>query len=688
MANRLQASSSPYLLQHATNPVDWYPWCEEALEKARAEDKPIFLSIGYSACHWCHVMERESFQDQKVADILNKVFVPIKVDREERPDIDAVYMSSVVLMTGSGGWPTSVWLTPDLKPFYGGTYFPPTPRHGQPSFAQILLLLASGWRDRREQVIASADELISAVARLSEVSEAGAADGALEAAVAVCQAQHDARAGGFGGAPKFPQAMTLRFLLIWAVAHQNKDVLALVEHSAEAMARGGIYDQLGGGFHRYSVDADWTVPHFEKMLYDNALLLGLYADLVAHTGKALYLEVARTLVGWLEREMALPHGGFACSQDADSEGEEGRFFVWTPAQLEGLDKSESKLFCQLYGVSAEGNFEGGASVLTRRASLDEAASQMWLKPEGAAELLESARRKALEIRSRRPAPNRDDKALASWNAQMVSALCRAARLAGIEKARELALRAGDFLKANFTRPGPTGELPRLVASSPGDDASGWRVQGAALAEDVGSLCLAFFDLYELTLEDEWQVLALEMFDRLRADYWDEEKALTAMTTPRTADLPLRPFSFEDNATPSAHSLLMECARRHHRLTGDPASQAIWSKAMNSVAAVAQRAPTGLGLALQSAALARLEAQDLILSGSAEQARDFLPALQGRFLPNLLVARVGSPALSEALSAGKEAGQAYLCSGTACQPPVSDVEELRAQLSAVPAATHS
>jgi uncharacterized protein YyaL (SSP411 family) len=606
MANRLEASCSPYLLQHAHNPVDWYPWGEEALEKARAENKPIFLSIGYSACHWCRVMARESFEDQKVADIMNKLFVNIKVDREERPDIDAFAMNSVVLMTGKGGWPTSVWLTPDLKPFYGGTYFPPTPRSGQPSFAQILLLLASGWRDRRDQVIGSAEELMGALGRLSEVAASSTEDspGWLEGALAVCRAQYDEQAGGFGGAPKFPHAMTLRFLLTWAVSQSDRELLSLVEHSAEEMARGGIHDQLGGGFHRYSVDSDWTVPHFEKMLCDNALMLGLYSDLTAHTGQPLYRSVAADLVDWLEREMTLPHGGFACSQASASgqavpaEGQEGQYFVWTPSQLEELEKAEQKVFSRFYGVTAEGNYPGGASVLTRRMDPEELAREMWLQPEGLAELLKSARSKALEIRSRRPAPTRDDKALASWNGQAVSALCQAARLAQLPKAEAMARRAGEFLLAHFTQPGTEGELPRLVLSE--------RAQGVALAEDVASLCLAFFDLHELTVEEPWLAQAQLMYKRLIADYWDEEKGLTAMSCPRGSDLPLRPYSFEDNATPSAHSLLLECARRHHRLTGDAASQALWRKALDRVAAAAQRAPTGLGLALQSAALATLD----------------------------------------------------------------------------------
>jgi uncharacterized protein YyaL (SSP411 family) len=658
--------------------VDWYPWGPEALKKAREQDKPIFLSIGYSACHWCHVMERESFQNPKVADILNKVFVCIKVDREERPDIDALYLKSVILMTGNGGWPASVWLTPDLKPFYGGTYFPPSPRAGQPSFVQVLLLLASAWRDKREEVTAQAGELMQAVGRLSEVAELPSVTGDwLDKAVAVCRAQYDEKFGGFGEAPKFPQAMTLRFLLLRATAKSDSKLMKLVDHSAEEMARGGIYDQLGGGFHRYSVDAEWTVPHFEKMLYDNALLLGLYSELAASTGKPFYRRLVESLVAWLEEEMLLPCGGFACSTDADSGEGEGRYFVWAASDLEELSKEERALFCKFYGVTTLGNFEEGLNVLTQRQELEDVARELWLKPEHAGAVLASAREKATRARRQRQAPARDDKAVASWNALTVSALCRAAREAGLSAAERLARQTGEFLLRHFAA-NPEGEIRRLVLSE--------QSEGVAQGEDVGALVLAFLDLYELTLEDRWLASALSLYDVLLRDYWDETRGLTAMTNPRQSDLPLRPYSFEDNATPSAHSLLLECARRHHRLTGEARSKAVWEKAMSTVAAIAQRAPTGLGLALQSAALDEMESRSLIFGGSAEQAMPFLGTLQNRFLPGLLLARAESEGLSRELTQDKLPGRAYLCSGNRCHPPAEDPRALADQLSAVPATT--
>lgn len=668
MAEKLRTSTNPYLIQHQDNPVDWYPWGEEALCKAQKENKPIFLSIGYSACHWCHVMEKESFQDPKVADILNRLFVSIKVDREERPDIDAIYLQAVILMTGSAGWPTSVWLTPDLKPFYGGTYFPPAPKHGTPSFTQVLLSIASAWRDQKDKVAESADELIEAIKRLSQIPSAPSLDDKwVERAVASCKERFDEASGGFGEAPKFPLAMTLRFLLL-----QDQKLLPMVEKSAKHMAKGGIFDQIGGGFHRYCVDADWQIPHFEKMLYDNALLLGLYADLAAYTGNPLYTRVVEQTAGWLKREMQLEHGGFACSLDADSEGKEGAYYVWTPAQLrEILSPDEYLAFKTFYGVTLSGNFEDGKTVLTQELSLKELAAKQKWSLEKAQEVLHSARHKALAARSSRVAPFRDDKAVAAWNAQTVSALCRAARQLDLEIARELALEGGAFLVTYFSAPQKNGGWARLVCQGVS--------QGQAMSEDIASLVLAYYDLYELTLEDSYSEYAQKAFEVLLSDFWDPKTKTTAMTALKTTDVPLRPYSFDDNSTPSAHSLLLECCRRHHRLTGSERSQHIWQQALNQIASIAQRAPTGMGFALQSAVLNQRPALELILAGKPEETREFLNALAGKFLPELLVARADTPALASELKAYKEPGKAYLCFDKACQAPVTSVQELRGLL---------
>lgn len=670
MPNRLQNSSSPYLLAHAENPVEWYPWGKEALDKAKAENKPIFLSIGYSACHWCHVMEKESFESPKTAEIMNKLFVNIKVDREQRPDIDAIYMKAVVLMTGHGGWPTSIWLTPDLKPFFGGTYFPLTPRPGQPSFAQLLLMLGAAWKDKPEEIESSAVVLLDALKTMSDISVNPSPDPTawLQRAVTVCETQYDERAGGFGSAPKFPQAMTLKFLLIRAIETEDKELLEMVDRSMEAMARGGLFDQLGGGFHRYTVDSNWTVPHFEKMLYDNALLCDLYCAMYAHSGKAIYRWVVEHLVAWLADEMTLEHGGFASSQDADTDGEEGKFFVWTPAQLcEILDEKEQKIFTSFYLVRTEGNFENGTTVLTQKRTLARCAKDLGWDPKEARSLLESACEKAEAARSERTHPQRDDKALASWNAWMVSALCQAARHLDLAQAKELALTAGAFLRENFAVPDEHGNYPRLVFRG--------APEGTALSEDIASLFLAFFDLYEISLDDRWVQAALPLYDTLVSDFWDEERGLVAMTNPRTTDLPFRPYSFEDNATPSAQSLFMECARRHYRWTGDEASRKNWESAANRISDLAQQAPTGLGLALVSGSLMSGSYQDLVVSGSDASAASYLECLSGRFLPNLMVAKGESPSLDPNLSQGKESGKAYLCKGSTCLAPVSTSEGL-------------
>lgn len=668
MADKLQGSSSPYLLAHQHNPVDWYPWGEPALQKALDENKPIFLSIGYSACHWCHVMERESFEDPKVADILNRFFVSIKVDREERPDIDSIYMRSVILMTGSGGWPTSVWLTPKLKPFYGGTYFPPTPRHGLPSFTQVLLSVASAWRNQASSVENSAEELSLALQSLSRVPLEPAPDDLwLTRATDHGRHQLELELETSKQGPRFPQPMALRFLLI-----QDPKALPLIEAYAERMAYGGLYDQLGGGFHRYCVDATWTVPHFEKMLYDNALLLGLYADLAALTGRSLYYEIVDSTIGWLKRDMMLDHGGFASSLDADTHGEEGQYYVWTLDELQSLlSPEELHFFQEAFHVTPDGNFDNHTTVLIRRQDLKEATADQGTSLEDAQAILKRACDKALVARGSRGLPPRDDKAVLCWNAQMVSSLCRAALQLGHDEARRLALTVGSALKSQVIS--SSKPWPRFIMHG--------TPQGQAQAEDVASLILACYDLYELTLDDSWVLDAQLALDHLLANFWDEEAQAIAMTAQGASTLIVHPHTFEDNATPSGHSLALECLRRHHRLTGSPHTKALWQQAMARVAPLAERAPLGLAFALQSASLQKSPAQDLILGGSSENALPYLQALKGFFLPHLMVAKSSTHELNPDLSQDKVAGLAYLCSGTSCQPPVTTPQALSQELAA-------
>ncbi|MCO5247241.1 MAG: thioredoxin domain-containing protein, partial [Anaerolineae bacterium] len=427
--NHLIHETSPYLRQHAHNPVDWYPWCEEALARSRAEDKPIFLSIGYSACHWCHVMEHESFEDEQTAALMNEMFVNIKVDREERPDLDGIYMQAVQAMTGQGGWPMSVWLTPDGSPFYGGTYFPPFERYGMPSFRRVLTSVADAYRNRRNDIEQSAGRLRAAIQRSAGAT--GSAEGTLDNLVADqafsgMARDFDSINGGFGSAPKFPQPMTLSFLLRYHYRTGSKQALEMVTYSLRKMARGGMYDQLGGGFHRYSVDERWLAPHFEKMLYDNAQLARLLVEVWQVTGDNEFRRVAEETLDYVAREMTDPSGGFYSTQDADSEGEEGKFFLWEPAELEQLlGADDARLVAAYYDVEPRGNFEG-KNILHVDHGTEKVAGKLGISADDLQAALVCSRPKLFARREKRVKPARDDKVLAEWNGMMLRAFAYAA----------------------------------------------------------------------------------------------------------------------------------------------------------------------------------------------------------------------------------------------------------------------
>ena len=459
MPNRLIHESSPYLRQHANNPVDWYPWGGEALERAVREDKPILLSVGYSACHWCHVMEHESFEDPGIAALMNERFVSIKVDREERPDIDSIYMGAVQAMTGQGGWPMTVFLTPDGKPFYGGTYFPPEERGGLPSFPRVLTTMADVYRNRRGDVVNTTNQLVTHMRQMTRSAPGTEplTDDIMVQAVRELRQHFDDNYGGFGLQPKFPQPMTLEFLLRQYVRTQDPSVLEMVELTLDQMARGGIYDQLGGGFHRYSTDTYWLVPHFEKMLYDNALLARLYLHAYQVTGSSMYRRIVEETLDYVVREMTSPEGGFYSAQDADSEGEEGKFFVWRPEEVvEVLGAEDGKLVNDYYGVTIHGNFEG-RSILHVPTPLPDFARNRWDWKRTCARraVRTEARAKLLERRSTRIAPERDDKALTSWNGLMLAAFAEAAVVLDRDDYRDVAEENGgvSYLIGSWTSPG-------------------------------------------------------------------------------------------------------------------------------------------------------------------------------------------------------------------------------------------
>ncbi len=670
MPNRLIDSPSPYLRQHAENPVDWYPWGPEALQKAKDEQKPIFLSIGYSACHWCHVMKRESFEHEETAQIMNECYVNIKVDREERPDLDQMYLKSLMLIAGNAGWPMNMWLTPDLKPYHGATYLPHVAKPGAPSLAQQLLFLADAWKKKRDEVEAAANRVSLVLEQMSNAAAPPLAKGTpwLDEAVRGCELNYDDKNGGFGQAPKFPQPLVLRYLLLRAIDTKDTELFELIDHTAQSMGRGGLYDQLGGGFHRYCVDAGWDIPHFEKMLYDNAQLCSFYAELYAHTKTPFYKWIVDSLVLWLERDMTLENGAFCSSTDAESEQVEGRAFVWTPGQLaEVLDENERQMFSLFYNVTPQGNFLEGSSVLTQRRPISRCAKELGWDFELAVRVLESARDKAFDAREEREQPGRDDKVIAAWNGQMVSALCRAARLTATPDARELAIKAGEFLLSHFAKAAEDGTYPRLWAEG--------KTYGQALAEDLGALALAFLDLYELTLEDTWFEAAVTLHGALKAQYWDSERKLTAQTGPKTDDILFRPFPFEDNPTPAGNSFMAELCRRLHQLTGDEESRIILNAILDTVSPIATKAPTSFGFLLRTGHLWEQAPSHLILGGTKEDGETFLEALQGRLLPATAIASATTPGLSSNLAEGKKAGRAYLCQDYHCKTPVESAGEL-------------
>jgi uncharacterized protein len=543
--NRLAKEASPYLVQHGNNPVDWFPWGEEALARARAEDKPILLSIGYSACHWCHVMERESFEDAATAKLMNELYVSIKVDREERPDLDQIYQLVVQIMGRSGGWPLTVFLTPDQKPFFGGTYYPPVPRHGMPAFSQVLAAVADAYKQKREDVVAQAGELAAAIAKATQVDvKAGFTLGphVLERAVFTLGRRFDETNGGFGTRPKFPNTMPLEALLRRGALDGDAGSLARVVLALDAMRAGGIYDQLGGGFHRYSTDEKWLVPHFEKMLYDNALLLRLNTDAWRATKEPRFAATVREIAAYVAREMTAPDGGFYATQDADSEGEEGKFFVWTPAEIDGLlSADEYAAAREVFGITDEGNFEeSGATVLSLVNGAGEAETPALVR----------AKAKMLAAREKRVKPFRDEKILASWNGLMIRALADAGAALRDAGMVEAASRALAFVKGALVK---DGRIVRLVKDG--------ITRGPGFLDDYACVAAAALELYEATGDASHVVLARALADAILAHFWDDETAELYFTPDDGEALIHRAKDPWDHAVPSGTAIALEVLAR-------------------------------------------------------------------------------------------------------------------------------
>lgn len=559
MTNRLASELSPYLQQHAHNPVDWFAWGPEALDKARQDNKPILLSIGYSACHWCHVMEHESFDNPEIAALMNKLFVSVKVDREERPDLDKVYQLAVQLMTRrAGGWPLTVFLTPDLKPFYGGTYFPPEERHGMPGFPTVLLSVAKTFEENRDNVDSVGGEVIEAISSMqSHAAEGDIGPDFILDSARTLELNFDDRYGGFGDAPKFPSTMGLDVLLRAHLRGAPRQTLGRVQQAVDAMVLGGIHDHLGGGFHRYSTDARWRVPHFEKMLYDNALLIRLLVDVWRTTGRDDYRATATRALEYIEREMLSPEGGFYSTQDADSEGKEGTFFVWTPAQLEeALGKEDAHVASVLFGVDDAGNFEEGTTVLHQTRTLKTMAKSLGLQEAELKDRVERIRLRLFDHRESRPKPFRDEKIIASWNGLMIGAAAEAGAAFSDDRWIRMAEAALDFLQAQLWR---DGELLRIYKDG--------RSQTAGFLVDYIEVAQAAFDLYEATLDERRLAFGQALIAQAVNRFWDADKCVFYFST-ADSDVIVRTEDTFDHAVPSGVASAARALLRAEGFFGD------------------------------------------------------------------------------------------------------------------------
>jgi len=682
--NRLINEKSPYLLQHAENPVDWYAWGEEAFEKAKKEDKPVFLSIGYATCHWCHVMAHESFEDEEVAQVLNTYFIAIKVDREERPDIDKIYMSVCQAITGRGGWPLSIFMTHEGKPFFAGTYFPKSSRMGMPGFIDILKKIALLWKNDRGQ-ISEASETITK--HLTSISDSGTSPVALDLATLKkgykqLELTFDPNWGGFGTAPKFPTPHHLTFLLRWHQRSGDSEALNMVEKTLDAMRRGGIFDQMGFGFHRYSVDERWLVPHFEKMLYDQALLAMAYIEAYQVTGNTKYAQVAHEIFTYVNRDMTSPHGGFYSAEDADSEGIEGLFYLFTPHEVTNhLGEEQGNLFCRFYNITEKGNFEEGRSILHTPMALQVFAEKEGMDVRKLEKVLEDARKKLFAIRKRRIHPQKDDKILTSWNGLMIAAFAKGYQAFGNQVYADAARKAADFILKNLKISG--GRLLRR-----------YRQEDAAYPgylDDYAFLIAGLLDLYEATFEISYLEEAIELNEAMVDIFWDKQGGGLYFTGQGNESLITRSKEVYDGALPSGNSVAALNFLRLSRMTGNinleqRAEQLI--QAFSEQVADQPMAYTQLLIALD---LMVGPGQEIVIVGdpTLESTQAMINAVQRSFLPNkvLLLRSQGTEgkrlaSLSpfvEDMDSENNRPTVYVCEKYACKTPITDLDKLKAIL---------
>jgi uncharacterized protein YyaL (SSP411 family) len=689
--NRLIHETSPYLLQHAHNPVDWHPWGEEAFARARAEDKPLFLSVGYSACHWCHVMERESFENEAIAALMNLHYINIKVDREERPDVDQIYMSAVQLMTQRGGWPMSVFLTPDGRPFYGGTYWPPTSRMGMPGFRDVLLKLHEYWTQHRGEVQTSAASLADAVGRIAapEFEQADLNKDMLRRAMHELLTSADRRHGGFGGAPKFPHPMDLRVLLRCWQRFGEEDALHVARLTLDKMAMGGIYDHLGGGFHRYSTDARWLVPHFEKMLYDNALLIPAYLELLQCTQDLGSLAIIKQTLDYVLREMTSPTGGFYSTQDADSEGEEGKFFVWSEAEVvELLGPDDARIFNYCYDVTGSGNWEGH-NILNRLKTDEQAASMLHVSTSVLYDTLHRCRQRLAEARSRRITPGRDEKILIAWNGLMISAIAQAVvGRSGMHRPDDSPTIWAQVLgaaesAASFILTTMRDADGRLLHSF-----KDGRARISAFLDDYACFVDGLVELYQATFNPRWLTAAVELAEQMIARFADTEHGGFFYTPSDHEQLIARSKDTQDNATPSGNGMAATALLKLGRLTGRTDLEEQGYRTLRSLSGLLAEHPRAAAQALIALDFHLGPAHEIVLvdGGDPGETDAALAQLSTRFLPGKVVARrpagladsdlppVLKPLL-EGRTATSPALTAYVCDHGACKLPVSGGEAL-------------
>ena len=675
--NRLINETSPYLLQHAHNPVDWYPWGEEALAQSEQEDKPILLSIGYAACHWCHVMEHESFENEQIAAIMNEYFINIKVDREERPDLDEIYMNAVQMLTGQGGWPMTMFLTPDLKPFYGGTYFPPDNRYGRPGFPRVLLGVAEAYRERRDAVGEQAEQIIANLNQLSAMEGDGhqLTTDMLDRAYQDYLSRFDHHDGGFGSAPKFPPSMGLLLLLRHWHRTGNANALNMVEVTLEKMARGGMYDQLGGGFHRYSVDERWLVPHFEKMLYDNALLSIAYLEAYQATGKVFYHQVATETLDYVLAEMYdAEKGGFYSTQDADSEGVEGKFFVWEPDEVEQLlGEEKAKIFCEYYDITEPGNFEH-KNILHVQTPADLVARKLNMDLGELEDILAEGKQKLFEVREKRIKPGLDDKILTSWNGLMIRSMAMGYQVLGDERYREAAEKSARFVLSELSQ--NNGMLLRTHRAG--------KSHLNAYLEDYSYFVAGLINLYEATFVVEWLKEAERLNQIMIEQFWDDASGGFFFTSNNHETLIVRSKTGYDGATPSGASMAIHNLVRLDKLLNRPDFREKVETTLDVYYRQIEHSPSGSAQMLCELDFLLSTPKEIAIAGQqeSEDTQAALTAVHSRYVPNKVLALASdAEGLSDLipLLEGKTQvdGRAtiYVCENYTCQAPITDVEEL-------------